>query len=776
MEDMNDFPEPPVSLQPAAVLPHIPKDETTSVDGQGMWRAWTRVFEKPESACLDLLDNCFDATLHTGFHGKIVMRSMKETETGIVIINNSARPIQSLDEALTVYKSSKNDGAEEFEMDDLDATSRKDAIGENGVGLKHGCATLSDTSFVLTRNQDQVEVGVVAKALQSPNGVYLPSFTFNIANPKKLEDMIFLLEHAANDHVKDVLSKALGRGNRRAGIKKLAQQIQSMFEGMFQNDQHVFQLVLCDLHHSKKIVIDVDSDGPPLKASKVFLEDIEALIPEHYINIPSEGFDFFIDGKRIGFAYWQKRLVELTEFRVNIPKEKSIEKMPDLSDWFDFGYNLKIFCGFDAQRVKKGKQGGGTSCKLYIYSRQAGRLIEVDNDARFSLNLNAQGTEYMQGLTIILADIESELPLMPTKDGIAWTEQKCGHIHKSNLFAWAGAVAACYWNYHKNRLKKSKNPKELLTKILASFTNEQMTDGNAVGQIAGGDFTTFEGVKWNKRIKPNTDKLVISRSSHTKGFVHQVGEDTVFRITDDLIRQADDAMVEDKRLRREKRAGIAAKRAQRSPARKERDAYSPPAPAAAAAPAANVARHRAQAAPARAEPDSTVSLIGLKRTRGSVNYCENDNSDDDIHDNDLIFVTPRKGSPQQRIARNDDDGMQQRLIEKDIQIREEQLKTLKAERNAEEAWKQVKKEERYSRKLRAKYERLKNRKPSPESDSQHDVANLREQLRRTAKERDEFKGRVEELERLAATSGSHNNRNTGKPAHISWGLKDVEQI
>ena len=38
-----------------------PPAKSTTVDGTGMWRSWTRVFAKPESACLDLLDNCFDA-------------------------------------------------------------------------------------------------------------------------------------------------------------------------------------------------------------------------------------------------------------------------------------------------------------------------------------------------------------------------------------------------------------------------------------------------------------------------------------------------------------------------------------------------------------------------------------------------------------------------------------------------------------------------------------------------------------------------------------------
>lgn len=86
-----------------------------------MWRSWTRVFAKPESACLDLLDNCFDATLKPGFHGKVAMHSYSLLSSTISIYNNSQTPIKRLEDAMTVYKSSKN-----ARDDD------KDAIGENG--------------------------------------------------------------------------------------------------------------------------------------------------------------------------------------------------------------------------------------------------------------------------------------------------------------------------------------------------------------------------------------------------------------------------------------------------------------------------------------------------------------------------------------------------------------------------------------------------------------------------------------------------------------------
>jgi hypothetical protein len=52
---------------------------------------------------------------------------------------------------------------------------------------------------------------------------------------------------------------------------------------------------------------------------------------------------------------------------------------------------------------------------LYVYSRQSGRLITHHADARTRLGLPAGGSEYSQGLTIIIDDFGGNLPLNPTK-------------------------------------------------------------------------------------------------------------------------------------------------------------------------------------------------------------------------------------------------------------------------------------------------------------------------------------------------------------------------
>ena len=202
----------------------------TRVDGKGLWRSWKRNFKNKLLALLDLIDNSLDASIVTAppernkdndeeddddeccdwrnkrmnFIGRIhiypdddvtvqeqgirpnsvsssssfvaaaaattatpavTMPSPTTTTTppsstkGLCIINNSFHPIRPLVQVLEVYNSSKiHSGAHD--------------IGENGVGLKQGCATLSDLSFVLVKNEEEgfVELGIIAESLQLPEG------------------------------------------------------------------------------------------------------------------------------------------------------------------------------------------------------------------------------------------------------------------------------------------------------------------------------------------------------------------------------------------------------------------------------------------------------------------------------------------------------------------------------------------------------------------------------------------------------------------------------
>ena len=217
---------PPAS-SPYSTVSFSSSLQFTRVDGKGLWRSWKRNFKNKLLALLDLIDNSLDASIITGntnrdkihddndemgengsrntrsnFVGRVHIYPddvgiehtvLPNTATssstiltaagagandttpttattptpsppssstnGLCIINNSFHPIRPLVQVLEVYNSSKiHSGAHD--------------IGENGVGLKQGCATLSDLSFVLVKNgvEGFVELGIIAESLQMPEG------------------------------------------------------------------------------------------------------------------------------------------------------------------------------------------------------------------------------------------------------------------------------------------------------------------------------------------------------------------------------------------------------------------------------------------------------------------------------------------------------------------------------------------------------------------------------------------------------------------------------
>ena len=77
-------------------------------------------------------------------------------------------------------------------------------------------------------------------------------------------------------------------------------------------------------------------------------------------------------------------------------------------------YELDVYIGFDAVRINQKVQKTAT---LLYHSRGAGRLIKKYEDARSLLRLPSGGTNYCQGLTIIVDDKHGVLPLNPTKQG-----------------------------------------------------------------------------------------------------------------------------------------------------------------------------------------------------------------------------------------------------------------------------------------------------------------------------------------------------------------------
>eukprot|EP00984_Skeletonema_dohrnii_P025157 scaffold14271_cov152-Skeletonema_dohrnii-CCMP3373.AAC.4 len=165
--------------QPQQIHHHSP---LTKVNGKGLWRSWKRNFQSKLLALMDLIDNSLDAAVvgsrklagnggigssndsnignnsrggdnssSNNFIGRVHVypdklhqtttpNSPSTTTTGILLLNNSHRSIRPLQHILEVYNSSKTHSGSEH-------------IGENGVGLKQGAATLSDLTFVLVKKR-----------------------------------------------------------------------------------------------------------------------------------------------------------------------------------------------------------------------------------------------------------------------------------------------------------------------------------------------------------------------------------------------------------------------------------------------------------------------------------------------------------------------------------------------------------------------------------------------------------------------------------------------
>ena len=97
-----------------------------------------------------------------------------------------------------------------------------------------------------------------------------------------------------------------------------------------------------------------------------------------------------------------------------------------------------MFVGSDRFRIND--EFANKTLALHVYSRDSGRLIKIEPDACLMLGLNTRGSNYCLGLTILIDDIEGELPLNLTKQDIAFGEQANGEVHKDTLYALVGSV------------------------------------------------------------------------------------------------------------------------------------------------------------------------------------------------------------------------------------------------------------------------------------------------------------------------------------------------
>jgi len=461
------------------------------------------------------------------------------------MINNCQHRIKSIVDVLTVYKSSKGDA--------------NDAIGENGVGVKQGCATLSNLSFVLSRNNYTFSIGVVAFALQKHSGIYLPSFEFtwtpDIINTLQSSQSQSQGQSQLNSSLQNFLSgqlyticnkdkavgqviKTFGGGKVASGVRRLMLHFYRMTRDLwsFENNPHVFSLVIHNLKHGQVLDQHQHDEFSSRETRqnnhvvKGFLSQIHEKLPKHYLHV-AHSFDFQVGGKRVHFAYWQRRLCEMAKFTVVIDKKDPLDaellqlyardKVPD----HDY-HTLNVYLGFDAMRCGDKNIKGNKCATIYYHSRRAGRLIKHHRDARGELCLSSGGTMYCQGLTIIVDDSAGALPLNPTKQDFAFGEKTHGETWLWNMKLWIAGITKVYYNHHLDNydgLKKTLTAHvEALANKAQVLIDDDEQDFNSIEECG---FSYFKGMNW--KYNPTNVSLQLNNRKDCK--IH-LGEDVLMRL------------------------------------------------------------------------------------------------------------------------------------------------------------------------------------------------------------------------------------------------------
>lgn len=514
----------------------IQEEKITSINGIGLWNSWTRNFGSPLLAMWDLMDNAIDASCPVS--GKVHVEpdsfsGHRIQSSGIRIQNTCKEPVAPLNDILKAYQSSKAKADESQVSSMYNAHHNPDhhddaqsMIGENGVGVKQGSATLSDLSFVVTRNRNVLALGVLAKDLQKKSGIYLPSWTWtsravtdystqimamsdgSVAEAflEKLKEELFVFTNCREDiplaqvfalyggwkvevALRDYPTMVPPPEFLHRGIERVADHFWRMSDresyGRWGNHDHVFCLVLANLKHSGEqkreeftvnkrnfsTIAAVKSENREATGSNgahvlSFLNQMKAELPRMYLHI-NHSFDLEVNRVPVRFSYWQRRLVELTQIDVLIDTQYPTNAQNILADFSDDyviqkqEYKLRVYLGFDPLR---GDEHSGSAAQLVWYSRKAGRMIKLLKDGRGELGLNNSGTDFAQGLTIVVDDAAGRLPLNPTKTDFAFGERATGETHQENLKMWISAATTAYWKFH---CKTSHTRKKILSERVA---------------------------------------------------------------------------------------------------------------------------------------------------------------------------------------------------------------------------------------------------------------------------------------------------------------------
>jgi hypothetical protein len=493
---------------------------TTVVNGIGLWNNFARSFQTSLLAFLDLLDNAIDS-VDMDAH-RVAATAAFETagdnaaaqpqqplayvdidgeRDGISLINTCAREIPSMRQILELYSSNKIDTP---------------LIGENGIGLKQGCACLSDLSFICTKSQwssssdatqpeSTFQLGIIAKCLQSETQVLLPSLQFTSANTIR-EELIEWVQD--NDDVRLAVQQYGDQEDLDDAIARLEQTFVNL-QDVYPDHPHVYGLFL---HHVKQ------GKGSGSDRSGSLLDEIMDDLPHRYLHIPNTVI-VSVRGERIRFCYWQSRLVEMAEFKLSV---NPAVLMRDDLDWNSTAVTkspyyqpqqycaFRLYIGFDALRVVD--RNMDSNPHLYIYSRSSGRQIVRHADARNIIEMGSSGSNYSQGMTILLDDYQTSLPLNPTKQDTAFADCSTGEIFRTNLYMWIRAAVRVYYSryfdclYHKKKTPLTEALRALAPTI-RTFDPETLTKSMAESHY--GSFGNFAALLMGDtiRLAKNASKM-----------------------------------------------------------------------------------------------------------------------------------------------------------------------------------------------------------------------------------------------------------------------------
>jgi len=258
------------------------------------------------------------------------------------------------------------------------------------------------------------------------------------------------------------------------------------------------------------------------------LRDLAEEMPRTYLHMPpAPYFKVKVNREVLKFQYWERHLVELHQIPLIVDRRNDFRTAEDwlIPESEDDTYEIKVSIGFDPTRAnpfgtQKSKNDtintfiGGQACSLLIFSRISGRLFLKHDDARGVLRLTNSGTNYCQGLTIIVDDYEGHLPLTPTKESLAFGQEDYGKIHERNLYAWLGALANVYWTHHHNIYKSKRALGDAIKSKIERVHQLERKEAVDLPTLRFGSFSSVENVSFTReRVK---DSIRPYKSEFTK--------------------------------------------------------------------------------------------------------------------------------------------------------------------------------------------------------------------------------------------------------------------